>query len=243
MDALPHGMPSAFPQPYVTPETFEAYVQEANSYAVDALKDARREARTYRWGFLGCAIATAAMGFAVATLVTRHSEHWGILISDATSGTTRVLKDVGDASLNLPASIDSWFMERYVQMREGWNEANADAAFQAVACMSDPDEAKAFAAWYNDAKTAPQQIFTKAHRGWRDVTTAEPAIDGRTVGGAMHIGIPFKYQDRGLSETPKEIGGTARFTVRKDRKAIQPCNPAGLVISDYTHPLDREVLP
>ncbi len=238
MDSLPHGL--GLPQPHVSPDTFDAYLEASNSYTVDALKDARREAKGWRFGFFVAALASGALGVAVAVLVTRHTEHWGFLIADQTTGTTRVLKDVREANLNLPLSVDNWFLERYVQMREGWNETTADSAFQAVACMSSSEEQKLFAEWYNNAPSAPNQLFTKARRGWRDVTTAEPGIDGRTIGGAMHVGIPFTYLDKGLNVMTKPVTGTARFTVRKDRHAIQPCNPAGLVVSDYTHPLDRE---
>lgn len=242
MDGVAHGI--KLPQPHITPDAFEAYVEEANSYAVDALKAARREANGWRWGFVSLAVATAAMGLALAVVVGRHTEHWGILVANPTTGTTRVLQDIRTASMDLPASVDNWFLERYVQMREGWNDADADAAFQAVACMSDPDEQARFAEWYNNARTAPQQVFARARRGWRDVTiTSSATTDGLTAGGARRVAVPFTWQDKGLNAASPVVTGTARFTVRKDKQAVQPCNPAGIVISSYARPLDREPIP
>jgi len=242
MDGAAHGI--ELPQPHVSPDAFEAYVEEANSYAVDALKAARREANGWRWGFVSMAAATAALGLSLAVLAGRHTEHWGILIADPVTGTTRVLQDIRDVKMDLPASVDNWFLERYVQMREGWNDADADAAFQAVACMSDPDEQARFAEWYNNARTAPQQVFARAHRGWRDVTvTSSATTDGMTAGGARRVAVPFSWQDKGLNAASPVVTGTARFTVRKDKQAIQPCNPVGIVISAYARPLDREPTP
>lgn len=241
MDALPPRL--VLPQPHVTAGEFDAYVAAADSFGADAAREARREARTWRWGFLGMTVATAAMGVALASIATRHTEHWGLMLADPVTGTVRVIKDLHDTSLNLPASVDDWFMERYVQMREGWNEADADSAFLAVACMSDPVEQKAFEAWYNRARTAPQQVFTKARRGWREVkTTAPPGTEGVSSTGARRVAVPFTWEDKGLGDAAARASGTARFTVRKDLKARQPCNPTGIVISEYTSPLFRENL-
>ena len=242
MDGAQHGI--NLPQPHIRPEEFEAYVKEANSYKADALKDAQSEAKGWRWGFCGSAAATVAMGLAVVTLVTRHTEHWGVMMADPVTGHMRVIQDINAASISLPASVDNWFLERYVQMREGWSEADADAAFQAVACMSDPDEQARFGEWYNNAKTAPQQVFARAHRGWRDVQiTSAVSTDGMTAKGARRVAVPFSWQDKGLTATSPVVTGTARFTVRKDKDAVQPCNPAGVVISEYARPLDREPTP
>lgn len=242
MDALPPSNPRALPQPHVSRETFDAYVETANSFAVDALTQSQRQVKWWRAGFLASVVATTALAFSVSGLVSRHTEHWGIMLADPATGTLRVIKDMHDTSVELPVSVDAWFMERYVAMREGWNEADADAAFAAVACMSDTDERQRYATWNNFDKSAPQQLFTKARRGWRAVRIkAPPSVEGvsRINIDKRRVSVPFEWEDKSLGESSKPVTGTAWFTVHKDRSYRQPCNPTGLVVSEYSRQIDR----
>ena len=244
MDGMGHV--PALPQPALPDNaTWRLHQTAQASFRDDALSSARRETRIWRWGFFAAALGMAGMGVAVAGLVTRHTEHWGVIIADTETRNVRVLADMHSATQTLPASIDDWFMERYVAMREGWTLADARSAFDAVACMSDPDEQKRFAAWHSLDKRAPQQVFTKARHGWRQVTTlAAPGTEGVARDGARRVAVPFSWEDKGLSDTaPPRATGVARFTVRKDAKARQPCNPTGLIVSEYSRQLDREPAP
>lgn len=241
MDALPPSAlpPGGLPQPYVDPETYSAYVAEANSFAAERVATA--EANETRWR--NVAYAGILMGFmgAAAALVTtaRHTEHWGLLAYDTATGFMGLVKPVQDVAATLPETVDNWFIEHYVEMREGFDPATVDSTFQTVACMSDEDEQRRFSAWYNSSPSAPQQMLARS-KGFRTATvTSAPAQVGGLPNGARRVAIPFRYADSGPSGTGPVKTGTAYLTVRKDLKAVFGCDPDGLVMSDYQRDLDK----
>ena len=229
---------------YVTPETYDAYVAESKSYMADRVRDLERDRRRL---WIGCVVAGAVAAASVVTagVVTLRSGPQGwIMAYDSQTGRMGIVQRMD--RVNLPPAVDQYFTTHYVELREGFDDAEATQHFNIVACMSDMTEQKRFAHWFNDDPDAPQQIFARArNHGFRTAeATSDPIPVGGLPNGATRVQVRFRYLDQTGSEVPgKPVAGTATFTVRKDKKAITPCDPAGLVISDYTRALDRGATP
>lgn len=243
MDALLGPVGPAVPKEvYVTPETYAAYIRESETFRADRTRDAERERDKARWMAIA-ALAVGLGGVTVAGVVSfrSHPQGW-IMAYDSATGHVGIVQRIDQTTL--PPAVDNWFLTRYVEMREGFSEASADSDFAAVACMSDLDEQKRFATWFNNDKLAPQQIFARArNHGFRVAkATADPVAVGIGQDGAQRIQVRFEYRDQINSDVvPRPVPGIATFTVQRDRKT--PCNPAGLIVSQYERSIERSVTP
>lgn len=230
------------PQPGVSAELFEAYKADQNASAANELKEARSSAFWSRiTSVAALLVGAAAVGGAAVTLYRYSGPQWGLLSYDSATGHVEQIKNIRDVAMTLPANVDQWFLKRYVQLREQYNDTGATADFDAVACMSDAAEQVRFEAWYNKDRRAPQQVIakTRAH-GFRSVSIlSDPGNQGVNATGGRRVAVRFSYQDFG-GDAQKPALGTAYFTWRKDIKALKDCNPSALVVSDFEHHFDLE---
>jgi type IV secretory pathway component VirB8 len=238
MDALPPA--AVLHHQMVTPEVFDDYCREAESYRADRIRDTERERDRARWlALAGLVVGMAGVAIAGVVSLRSHPEGW-IMAYDSSSGRVGIVQRIDRTAL--PPPVDNWLMANYVELREGYNVASEAAAFNAVACLSEPTEQARYAAWFNEDQTSPSQLFAHArNHGFRTATaTSDPIQVGTGPNDSRRVQVRFEYRDTVGSDTPpRPVTGTATFTVRKDRKAIAPCNPAGLVISDYERSIDK----
>jgi type IV secretory pathway component VirB8 len=238
MDALPPA--AVLEHQMVTPETFDAYCREADSYRADRIRDTERERDRARWlALAGLVVGLAGVAIAGVVSLRSHPEGW-IMAYDSTSGRVGIVQRID--RVTLPDPVVNWLTAQYVVLREGYNIASEASSFEAVACMSEAVEQGRFAAWFNYDATAPRQVFAKArNHGYRTATaTSDPIQVGQGPDGARRVQVRFELRDIASAEDHAlPVAGTATFTVRQDRKAVYPCNPAGLVISDYERSIDK----
>jgi len=238
MDTLPHH---ALPQPgeHVTEATWDAYLaaQASHTFGTERAEIAeRRERRADRRSHLCLAAAVlAVLGGAYA--VTHHEEHWGLLSYDTRTGWVGVVKDIRGAAMTLGAPVDDYFAKEHVRMREGWQRSTAAPYLAGVSCLL-PGEAdrKRLDEWYNRDPNAPNQIAARTSGSYRREVAilSDPVADGVLPDGTRHVAVRYAYQDF-INDAPAgpPVPDTAYFNVRKDAKAVNACDPAGLVISTY----------
>lgn len=246
MDSLTLALPDG--DPVVTADTFSAYQAAAASFAVDRAEIAERAARTWKMLALGSAMVAMAGVLSAATVISRHTEHWSILGYNTATGWVGVIQPLRAVAMSLPGPVNTYFLTRYVEMREGFDPVTATANFDAVACMSDAAEQKRYAAWFNHNPTAPQQVFSNGlTRGSYRVVKikSDPTPQAYAASAARAIVVRFGISDFNSSGDPgsPERLGTAYFNVVKNPKAVRACDPAGLVISDYHRTMDRGSAP
>lgn len=242
MDSLTLALPEH--DPVVTADTFTAYQAAAASFAVDRAEIAERTARTWKRLALGSAVVAMVGVLSAAAVISRHTEHWSILGYNSATGWVGVIKPLRAVAMSLPGPVNSYFMARYVEMREGFDPVTATANFDAVACMSDAAEQKRYAAWFNHNPAAPQQVFSNGlTRGSYRVVKilSDPTPQAYAANGTRAIVVRFGITDHDSSGSPgaPERLGTAYFNVTKNPKVVRGCDPAGLVVSDYHRTMDR----
>jgi len=220
----------------VTRENFPAYAKASEDWRSDHNARDRGEAR--RWRAVAFAsLATTMVATAVsAALWVKGPTGW-IIQCDVAQGACAVLQRV--ETIEQPQVVKNRVLKEYVQMRQSWDEASANSAFGAVACLSDRDEQDRFASWYNDDQEAPQQKLSRK-RGFRVAqATSDPIPVGSGRDGSQRVQVHYQFYDVIPNETARHEPqqAIATFTVRKARKTL--CNlGTGMSITDYRTDLE-----
>ncbi len=224
----------------LSPEAAERVAAEAaQSHLADTVGELRSSNRIWKGVAAAFALVVLGQGLSIATLVQRHTEHWGLLMPDVAQGTLRVVLDVreglnrlGDAYNHL---ADAKALEEFVRLREQWNRAEHETAFQAAACMMAPAEQRRFKAYF-DGPEGPRRRFERGEfeGGWRRIETQGfPVVIGRE-NGLVRYEVPFRRFDHHPSRpAPETLDGIARFTAAKNRDAFTLCNHRAYVITDF----------
>lgn len=220
----------------VTPETFASYAKEGETWRHDKLADAVSGRRWWRigalMGFAAAAIATTG----AAGLYLKGPTGW-LIECDSATGLCYVLQNI--ERVEQPKTVKNRVLQDYVKMRESWSEADADTAFNAVACLSLRDEQDRFASWY-DSKAAPQQMLAKK-KGYRVAkATSDPIPVGVGRHGDQRFQVSYQFYDVLPNEPqlPVPISALATFTVHLGKKL--PCNlGTGMFVTDYRVDQDR----
>lgn len=225
----------------VTPETFAACADLSETWRQEQIADSKAGKRTaYRVAAALGVVAVACAGALAFKVVTDTPKGW-IMSCDSSAGRCAVVTRL-DRTI-LPPYVNDWFLGHYVELRESFDEVgygHDGGAFDAVACMSAPEEQKRYEAWFDGSPEAPSQKLTKnrAH-GFRVATAvSDPVTIGTGKDEARRIQVRYEFYDQGGAvKTPAPSQATATFTVRKGVRT--PCNPTGQYVTDYRADVDH----
>lgn len=220
----------------------EQYLAEGRSWETNRVLTAEKSQR-YAWRVAGGfgTIALVAV-IAVAGMTPLKRTELKVVRIFEKDGTAEVISEMTDLKTNYTETVNRFFVQQYIRVREGYSRALAEEYYKAVGLMSTGAEQRRYLDYFNPKNPqSPLNVFGTSARVKVVINSTSFIKDN------IALVRYSKVIERGASERPLVTNWAAtvvfQYSTSPMKEADREINPLGFQVTEYRNDPDTAVVP
>lgn len=214
----------------VAAQELEQYLDEARSWETDRMEQ-NDKSKKLAWRLAGASwvlTVIAVTGLAAMGPMTRVVPY--VIRADQSTGVVDIVSALTDQKTNYDASMNKFFVQRYVRFREGYSNKLASEFYNNVGLMSSTSEQQRYFAWFNPKNPMSPLNVYQAFANVK-ITIKSTSFIKPDVALVRYV----KEIERGGDKSVSNWAATVTFTYVKApmKEKDREVNPLGFQVLEY----------
>jgi type IV secretion system protein VirB8 len=221
----------------ITPLEQASYFEQALTWDADRESLLLGSLRSTRHAALALLLLALSEAFALATLVPLKSVEGYVVRVDSSTGIVDRLTKLEDAKSDYDETVSKYFLQRVVQLREGYSRAELESNYAQSVLFTAPDQRAALkAAFAFENPQSPYRVFGEI--GTAEIRVLNISFLAKQLAQVRYVRI--EHHAGVISTVHRVATINFRYVAAPASEATRGINPLGFQVTSYRN--DDEIV-